>query len=39
MHLTKSKFIPSKKVEYFGFIIDSGRMIKYLSDEKKKKGA
>ena len=33
----KSKFIPSKKVEYLGFVIDSERMVTYLSDHKKKK--
>ena len=33
----KSKFIPSKIVEYLGFIIDSEKMITYLSDQKKQK--
>ena len=37
MHPEKSKFIPSKKVEYLGFVIDSERMVTYLSDHKKKK--
>ena len=37
IHPEKSKFIPSKKVEYLGFVIDSERMVTYLSDHKKKK--
>ena len=37
IHPEKSKFIPSKKVEYLGFVIDSERMVTYLSDYKKKK--
>ena len=37
IHPEKSKFIPSKKVEYHGFVIDSERMVTYLSDHKKKK--
>ena len=37
MHPEKSKFIPSKKVEYLGFVIDSERMVTYLSDHKNKK--
>ena len=36
IHPDKSKFIPSKIGEYFGFIIDSEKMIAYLSDQKKK---
>ena len=36
-HPEKSKFIPSKKVEYLGFVIDSRRMVTYLSDHKKEK--
>ena len=36
-HPEKSKFIPSKKVEYLGFVIDSRRMVTYLSDHKEKK--
>ena len=36
-HPEKSKFIPSKKVEYLGFVIDSKRMVTYLSDHKKEK--
>ena len=34
-HPDKSKFIPAKIVEYLGFIIDSEKMITYLSDQKK----
>ena len=37
IHPDKSKFIPAKIVEYLGFIIDSEKMIIYLSDHKKKK--
>ena len=37
MHREKRKFIPSKKVEYLGVVIDSERMVRYLSDHKKKK--
>ena len=37
IHPEKSKFIPSKKVEYLGFVMDSERMVTYLSDHKKKK--
>ena len=37
IHPDKSKFIPSKIVEYLGFIIDSEKMITYLSDQKKQK--
>ena len=37
IHPERSKFIPSKKVEYLGFVIDSERMVTYLSDHKKKK--
>ena len=33
IHPDKSKFIPSKIVEYLGFIIDSEKMITYLSDQ------
>ena len=33
----KSKFIPAKIVEYLGSIIDSEKMITYLSDQKKQK--
>ena len=33
----KIKFIPAKIVEYLGFIIDSEKMITYLSDHKKQK--
>ena len=36
IHPERSKFIPSKKVEYLGFAIDSERMVTYLSDHKKK---
>ena len=34
IHPDKSKFIPAKIVEYLGFIIDSEKMITYLSDQK-----
>ena len=34
IHPDKSKLIPSKIVEYLGFIIDSEKMIIYLSDQK-----
>ena len=37
IHPDKSKFIPSKIVEYLSFIIDSEKMITYLSDQKKTK--
>ena len=37
IHPDKSKFIPAKIVEYLGFIIDSEKMITYLSDQKKNK--
>ena len=37
IHPDKSKFIPAKTVEYLGFIIDSEKMITYLSDQKKPK--
>ena len=37
IHPDKSKFIPSKKVEYLGFVMDSERMVTYLSDHKNKK--
>ena len=37
IHPHKSKFIPAKIVEYLGFIIDSEKMITYLSDRKKQK--
>ena len=37
IHPEKRKFVPSKKVEYLGFVIDSKRMVTYLSDHKKKK--
>ena len=37
IHSEKSKFIPSKNVEYLGFVVDSERMVTYLSDHKKKK--
>ena len=37
IHPDKSKFVPAKTVEYLGFIIDSEKMITYLSDQKKKK--
>ena len=37
IHSDKSKFIPAKRVEYIGFVIDSGKMITYLSDQKKQK--
>ena len=33
----KSKFIPAQIVEYLGFIIDSEKMITYLSNQKKQK--
>ena len=36
IHPDKSKFIPAKIVEYFGFIIDSEKIITYLSDQKQK---
>ena len=32
IHPHKNKFIPAKIVEYLGFIIDSEKMITYLSD-------
>ena len=35
IHPDKSKFIPAKIVEDLGFIIDSEKMITYLSDQKK----
>ena len=37
IHPDKSKFIPAKIVEYLGFIIDSEKMITYISDQKKQK--
>ena len=37
IHPDKSKFMPAKIVEYLGFIIDSEKMITYLSDQKKQK--
>ena len=37
IHPDKSKFVPTKIVEYLGFIIDSEKMITYLSDQKKQK--
>ena len=37
IHPEKSKFIPSKKVEHLGFVIDSERMVTYLFHHKKKK--
>ena len=37
IHLGKSKFIPAKVMEYLGFIIDSEKMLTYLSDQKKQK--
>ena len=37
IHPDKSKFIPAKIVEYLGFIIDSEKMITFLSDQKKQK--
>ena len=37
IHPDKSKFIPSKIVGYLSFIIDSEKMITYLSDQKKTK--
>ena len=37
IHADKSKFVPVKIVEYLGFIIDSEKMITYLSDQKKQK--
>ena len=37
IHPDKSKFILAKRVEYFGFIIDSEKMVTYLSDQKKQK--
>ena len=36
MHPDKSKFISGKIVEYLGFIIDSEKMITFLSDQKNK---
>ena len=36
-HSDKSKFIPAKRVEYTGFVIDSEKMITYLSVQKKQK--
>ena len=33
IHADKSKFIPSKIVEYLGFIIESEKMITYLTDQ------
>ena len=35
IHPDRNKFIPAKIVEYLGFIIDSEKMITYLSDQKK----
>ena len=37
IHPDKSKFIPAKSVGYLGFIIDSGKIVTYLSDPKKQK--
>ena len=37
IHSVKSKFIPAKIVEYLSFIIDSEKMVTYLSDQKKQK--
>ena len=37
IHPDKSKFIPAKIVEYLGSIIDSEKMVTYLSDKKKEK--
>ena len=37
IHSEKSKFIPSRNVEYLGFVVDSERTVTYLSDHKKKK--
>ena len=37
IHSEKSKFIPSKNVEYLAFVADSERMVTYLSDHKKKR--
>ena len=37
IHPDKKKFIPAKIVKYLGFIIDSGKTITYLSDQKKPK--
>ena len=37
IHRDKSKFIPAKIVKYLDFIIDSEKMITYLSDQKKQK--
>ena len=38
IHPDKSKLMPAKMVEYFGFTIDSEKKITYLSDQKKQKG-
>ena len=35
IHSDKSTFIPAKKLEYLGLIIDSEKIIIYLSDHKK----
>ena len=37
IHPDKSKFLPAKRVEYLGCILDSEKMITYLSDQKKQK--
>ena len=37
IHPDKSKFMPAKIVEYLDFIIDSEKMITYLSEQKKQK--
>ena len=37
IHPDKSKFIAAKIMEYLGFIIDSEKLITYLSDQKKTK--
>ena len=37
IYAEKNTFIPSKKVEYVGLVIDSERMVTYLPDHKKKK--
>ena len=37
LYSNKSKLIPAKKAQYLDFIIDSEKMVTYLSDQKKQK--
>ena len=37
IYAEKNTFIPSKKVEYVGLVIDSERMVTYLPDHKRKR--